>query len=146
MSGEAAVYEFPVNFTADNEYAFGFKFAENDMEVKEGDAILVYRFVGVFEEKPIWSQLPQTIMFQEGILKYEFVHTDEIFQIGMDAQFDLADLGAGWTTDQGFRMVIIPGSIRGGRVATADIDYKNYEEVAKYYNISEANVKKLELK
>jgi len=90
--------------------------------------------------------LPQTIMFPEGILKYEFIHTDEIMLINLDAQFDLALLGTGWTTGQAFRIVIVPGTIRNGRVARPDIDYKNYDEVARYYNITEKDIKKAKLK
>jgi len=146
-SGEAAVYEFgDWNFTAENEYADGLAFADNDMEVTEGSVILAYRLANVVQDKAVWSPMPQTIMFPEGLLKYDFVHTDEILQFYLDAQFDLSLLGTGWTTGQAFRIVIVPGTIRNGRVARPDIDYKNYDEVAKYYNITEKDIKRIKLK
>lgn len=85
-------------------------------------------------------------MFEEGTLQYDFIHTFDAINIFLDAQFDLAELGAGWTQEQVFRIVIIPGEFVNGRTAGKGLDYNNYEAVAKFFNIKESDVKKLELK
>lgn len=127
-------------FNAENEYALGLGFEDYGMEVLESDIVLVYRFHDVFEEMIVWKALPQMIMFEEGILQYDFLHTVEFVVITMRSQFDIAQLGEGWTTDQAFRIVVVPGEAVNGRTSGPPVDYSNYEEVIKYYNISDTNV------
>lgn len=66
----------------------------------------------------------------------------------MTANFDFATLAdvKSYTDQQSFRLVIVPGTIRNGRMASSNLDYKNYNEVAKYYNITEDKIKKIQVK
>jgi hypothetical protein len=133
------------NFAAPNfQDVIGFE--ENDIEVVEDDVIMVYRLAGAFENQPLWAPLPQTLYHPQGPFLYSFVHSPELLAIGIAGGFDLSVLPTTITTDQAFRIVIVPGTIRNGRKIMPTIDYKNYNEVAKYYQITEDKVKKIRLK
>lgn len=156
-SSAAEIYQFTgFNFTADNEYFDGLSFEANNMEVEASDIILVYNFAGAFEgedpEDPsddiiYWEQLPQTHVFEEGILQYIFIHSAVDVGINMAFNFDVSNLDPFYTTDVTFRFVIIPGEIMtSGGKSLAPVDYSNYEEVIEYYNLDDENVREISIK
>lgn len=152
----AEIYQFTgFNFTADNEYFDGLSFEANNIEVEASDIILVYSFAGVFEgedpEDPAddviyWEQLPQTYVFEEGILQYVFIHSAVDVGINMVFNFDVSNLDPFYTTDVTFRFVIIPGEIMTEGRSLAPVDYSNYEEVIEYFNLDDENVREISLK
>lgn len=147
------------DFTADNNYQLGLDFAANGLAVSEADAILVYRLWGATnDQKPIWRMLPQLIYFappegstQKETLQYDFVYTPAGLAIFMDGTTNLATLGASWTTDQVFRVVVIPGEFGQRKdgtktkinLADYNVDYNNYEEVIKYFRLADKNVRRI---
>lgn len=157
-SGAAQVFEFGADFEADEDgaYAIYLDFAANNIEVTDTDVVLAYMFRGAYTDDDdndvlLWSPLPQTLLLsQNRILQYNFLHSFAEALIYIDSQFDLATLPAAdlaaRTTGQGFRVVVIPGNLlEGGRISGSPVNLKNYEEVAKLFNLSEASVQKINL-
>jgi hypothetical protein len=148
------------NFTAETNFELGIVFADYEMPVTESDAILVYRLWNVVEQTPVWRILPQVIYLpaqdttQKVTLQYDFVHSPEALAIFMDGTADLNTLPEGLTTEQVFRIVVIPGQIAERRDGTKkkmnlsdyNVDYNNYEEVIKFFRLSDKNVRKISLK
>lgn len=138
------------NFTAENEFQLGISFEEYGIEVEESDLVLVYVLWNYIEEEemPIWKPLPSTVMFEEGLFKYDFLYSFAFVSIFLEAEFDLAELGTGWTEQQVFRIVVLPGEVVNARTTGSSLDLKSYEyeEVIKTYKIDDSNVPKYELK
>lgn len=150
--GTATVVELGYTFNAENGYTLKATFAElaealeTDITVGEADAVLVYWYLGQEEDNTsAWMPLPQTLFIEAGWLQYNFYFTPTIFNLFINSDADPATLPADYTEQQGFRIVIVPGSIPGGKVAKPDVDYKNYDEVAKYFNIKEENIRRVQL-
>src|SRR5690606_902131 len=79
----AAVYEFGnIAFTADENFAFGFGFTDNNIEVGEFDIVHAYMLALVIEgdspEEDIlyWEPLPQSYLIDEGTLEFNFFHSN----------------------------------------------------------------------
>ncbi|WP_025762018.1 hypothetical protein [Dyadobacter tibetensis] len=131
-----------VNFTKENQYRFGLRFSDAKVEVLESDVVLVY--IHWDDQKiddqilPAWRLLPQTELIQNGTLIYNFDRTKVDFSVFLRSSIPLANLGAGYTQNQNFRIVIIPADFIGGR--TAAIDYSDYQAVAKAYHIDETKI------
>ncbi len=141
----AMIFEGNGNFTAANDYSIGYDFP-NSVEVLESDAVLIYRASGqvpISGQDPaiLWQPLPQIRTMGSGILQYNFDHTFFDVSIFLDGNVDFASLGAEWTQNQYFRIVIIPGDYVSARKAT--VDFNNYEEVARTFGLDEAKVVKL---
>jgi len=147
------------NFTADDDWQLGINFEDMEMEVNESDAILVYRLYSAFEDDngeviPVWQQLPATYFLPAGMFQYGFIHTPYELAIYMQGQFDLSTLEADYTTDQIFRIVVIPAEYKlrtDGTKVKVDlskypINFKNYDEVSNYFKIKEQDVRKIEIK
>lgn len=137
------------NFSEENEYFLVLNFEEYNLTVLESDIVLVYRLHNVYEGEDgegviVWKALPQIVMFEEGILQYDFIHSFEFAGIFIDTGFEISELGEGWTTDQAFRIVVVPGEAVNGRTSGAVVDHSNYDEVIKHYNLSDKKVPKYE--
>lgn len=133
------------DFTEENEYFLGIAFEDYDIEILESDIALVFRLHTVYEDDngegvAVWRALPQIVMFEEGMLQYDYIFSYEFLAIFMDTQFDISELGEGWTTDQAFRIVVVPGEAVNARTRGTAVDHSNYEEVIKYYNLSDKKV------
>lgn len=153
------------DFTAAEDFTLGISFPDNGIEVSESDALLVYRLWNVTDAgTPIWRMLPQTVYFPPAdttlpasareSLQYDFVHTFEELAIFMDGTVDLNTLGEGWTTDQVFRLVVVPGEFAQrtdgtkSKINLADynVDYNDYEAVIKYFRLSDKHVRKIRVR
>ena len=152
-SGKATVFDLGWDFTEENDYSLYGTFADiataleiDNLEIGDNDAVLVYWYLGQEDdESDVWMPLPQTLFLEKGTLQYNFYYTKTILNLFANASFDLSTTPE-YATDQGFRIVIIPGGPAGGRIVKPSIDYKKYSEVAKYYNITEERIKKIKLK
>lgn len=141
----SAVFDVDGSFTSTNEYRIYFEFPPEEIEVFETDAVLVYRLWEKLEDPSgpidVWRLLPQTVLMQQGIMQYNFDHTFLDVSIFMDAQFNLSTLGAQWTQNQTFRVVVIPADF-ARNLRKQGVDLSNYEEVKKYYQINESQIRK----
>lgn len=151
-SGKAQVFEILVDFEAPN-YQFGFNIEdyndafETDVVIGESDVVLAFMAIGAVQEKLLWGILPQTFNPTAGQVSYRFANTDEIMVLYMVASAaTFTQLPEDYTVEQYFRLVVIPGEMMNGRTANPPTSFKSYEEVAKYYNLTEADVKKISLK
>ncbi len=127
------VFEFEqINFTGP-EYEVFLPFPD-DFESLSSDVALVYLLWDVVEvdgvDTEIWRQIPQTIITNEGMLQYNFDFSIADVRLFMDAEFDLALLGAIDTDDWVARVVIVPGDFwSSARLTSGDIQYNDLEEM-----------------
>lgn len=111
-----------------------------------GDVVLAYRASGVVNGRTVWTQIPETYYFDDGTLffTYKFNFTDIDFELYLDG-FDLntvpADLGRG----QKFRIVVVPGTnpVIMNKSVNGKVDYSDYYNVIKTYQIDDSTVKQL---
>ncbi|GAB3236017.1 collagen-like protein [Algoriphagus aestuariicola] len=129
-------YEVDLDFTEEGQYSGLFEFPE---ALIESDAVLIYRLSAVDNGRDVWRLLPQTYFFSEGVLMYNFDYTIEDFSIFLDGAIDPTILPAQWTTDQIFRVIVLPSDFPEGR-----IDYSNYEAVTAMLGIEESDFQKLQ--
>jgi len=163
-SGTAQVFEFSYPFDAESGYGLYGSWdeiattleIEDSLSVGENDAVLVYMYYGADDEdNDTWTPLPQTFFVTDGLLKFAFNHSNTFLEIFMDANFDMTNI----TTYDGtysFRVVIIPGlklRTANGQTITSKpdlttypVDFNNYEEVVKYFNLPATKAKELKLK
>ena len=144
----AQVFEIVVDFEAPN-YQVGFDIAdyndayETDVVINESDIVLAFMAIGATEEGiPFWGALPQTFNPAAGQVTYKFAQAEQIlllYMIATDAT--LAQLTEDYTVEQYFRFVVVPGEYMNARKAKPTVDLNNYEEVIKYYQIDDSNVR-----
>lgn len=135
----STVFETDVNFTEDE----GFQVAYN-LDIYEGDNLLVYLALGVDEEDIVWMSLPQTFFVEKGMVMYNYLFTKKYFSIFIDATVPSAELGAEWTDNQLFRIVVVPGEFY--QEAAARIDFSDYHAVMKWLGKGEKDIEKITLK
>lgn len=128
-------YEVEIDFTQANEFSDIFNFPTR---LEESDAVLVYRLVGVQNNRDVWRQLPQTYFFDEGVLMYNFDFTVADFAIFLDGPINYQNLGSQWRTDQVFRVIVVPSDFPRGRM-----DFSDYEAVTQWLGIEEKDFQKL---
>lgn len=121
-----------MNFTAPN-YELFLPFPD-DFETLSSDVALVYLLWDVVDvdgvATGIWRQIPQTILTNEGILQYNFDFSLDDVRLFMDAEFDLALLGAADTDDWVARVVIVPGDFwNSARMTSGELPYNELKEM-----------------
>lgn len=129
------VFEVDANFTAQNGYQEVFSFTP---PIFNSDVVMAYIRWEVQSGNTIWRALPQTVLFQEGTLIYNFDFSRVDFSLFLDSNFELSGLNDSWTRNQRFRIVIIPGEFAGAR-----LDLSDYNAVMEYLGKTEKDVKKL---
>ena len=135
--GEA--FEVEVDFTSQNAYEAIFDF---NPAIVESDVVLAYiQWEATANNQPVWRALPQNVFFNEGVLIYNYDFTQSDFRVFLDGPIDYASLGADWTQNQVFRIVVVPADFAGAR-----IDWTDYEGVTKLLGIDEDDFVKLEAK
>lgn len=133
------VFEAEVDFTEENGFAAVFNFGEG---IFEDDSFLVFREFGVTENgRSIWRLLPQTIFLENGVLIYNYEFTNQILAIFLDGAIDPETLADGFTKDQYFRIVYMPGLFAGG--GNGRVDYSDFDAVIKMLGKSEKDIIKL---
>ncbi len=131
------VFEVTASFNAGNNYSRLITF---NTPIYSSDVVLVYHLYDVVGGDDIWRLMPQTYYFgASDELVYNFDFTKYDVNLFLDANFDLATLSSTWTQNQTFRIVIVPAAFSN----KTTVDYSNYEEVIKTYNIDESKIKKI---
>ena len=146
---QAQVFEVEgVNFeynNANNLYETFLPFGDfTSFEVLPNDAVLVYQFGGTAEfdngnEENVWNQIPQTYFLEQGSIQYLPGHTTKDVEILITGNFDLSTLDSGFTTDQIFRVVIVPGV-----AAEAKLDKSDLNAVMGSLGVTEKDVQKVQ--
>ena len=130
------VYEAQVDFTEEGGYQAVF-----NLEMYDADNILIYLALGLDDqENPIWMPLPQTFFIENGMVIYNYIFSKQRLSIFLDASVPPADLGEEFTTNQYFRIVILPGQFppQNGRV-----DLNDYNAVMKWLGKEEKDIEVL---
>lgn len=126
-------FEIEIDFTEANDYAhlepYGFKTLSSDVT-------LVYILWDVENGKDIWRLLPQQIFLEEGVMQYNFDYTDVDVNIFLNATFPRSLLGNQWTTNQVFRVVVVPADLVGRP------NYSDYEATMERFNLSDQDFQK----
>src|SRR5690606_16748690 len=136
----STIFEAEVNFTAEEEYQ-----AAYNLEIYDGDNLLIYIALGVDEEENIvWMPLPQTFFVEEGMVMYNYYFTKKYFSIVMNATIPVGELGAEWTDNQYFRIVVVPGEFYQEGVA-ARINFSDYHAVMKWLGKSETDIQTIDM-
>lgn len=134
----SVVYDVSENFTMANNYEVLKTF--NNPLYNE-DVILVYRRDNS-GGTAVWQQIPRTLFLTEGELDYDFDFTanDVLLKAGGTINFanQPQAFHSTYLLNQVFRIVIVPAS--AGKVP---VDYSNYNEVIKFFNIDDSKVRKL---
>lgn len=166
VSDSAQVFEIDsVTFNAANEYSVGLDFVRGGLELSQTDIILAYLLYGVGNDSsgnptiPFWSPLPQTFYVDGKPITYSYLYSNLGMFLTLDAQFDLAEANkdyTGYTDNNVFRIVIIPGKQLGGRttgkpltkaeLSKYPVDLNDYNAVVKYFNIDDSKIKNIALK
>src|SRR5690554_6855801 len=121
------VFEKTVNFQYDfnenNYYSNVISFPSN-VEVYESDAILVYRYVVTENGMDVWTQLPQSIFYQDGtgdIFQYNFNHTFVDIQFTIEGNFDLTNIDSFYINNQTFRVAVVPSEYANKEIPMEDL-------------------------
>lgn len=126
------------SFNSGNNYALN-----QGINILSTDVILVYRDVNSNQGgSAVWEQIPVTKYLGAGReLDYGFVFDTSTVQITTTTSFEPATITAAeansWMNNQHFRIVLIPAS----NAKNANVDYRDYNSVIKYFNIDESKVK-----
>lgn len=136
------VYEYVnVDLTSTNNYRAVLNFPH---PTYTSDMVLIYRLAATGTSGDVWKVLPETYYFNDGTLDFgyrnDFTRYDaEVTLFG----YDLLGLNTSLKLDQIFRVVIIPGYF--GNKNAAAIDFSNYSEVERYFQLNKQKKKTIRL-
>lgn len=138
----ANAFRVTANFTFNGNYQEIFGLPE-DIFVLESDIVMVYLRWSESEVGYVWQPLPVTIYFSDGEFQYAFDHTKVDVRLFLDGNIDLSTLGAEWTDNQVFKVVILPADY----VNANNVNLKDVEAVMRLVDKSEVksyNIKELQ--
>ena len=106
-----SVFEIEGDFTASNEYELFFDFP-NNFEIYDTDVVLVYILWDVVnvngKNTDVWRALPQTLVFDQGVLQYNFDYTVNDVRVFLETTMSPGELLPAETQDQVFRIAVLP--------------------------------------
>lgn len=106
-----------VNFTAANDYFENFRFTR---AISPEDKISAFILWEIDNGTDIWRPLPQTVFLSQGIFVYNFDFTRSDFSFFIEANFDRATIPSGFSRNQIFRVIVLPGKFSGSRIDMND--------------------------
>lgn len=112
----------------------GFRIARNlPFVMYDSDVVLIYRQTGTLNNgSPVWQSIPTTLYLQQGELDYDFDFSKVDFTIYADGTYNIGTTPE-FLNNQTFRVVMVPASFKN-----ANVDYKDYNSVIKYFNIDDS--------
>ncbi|MGB3465270.1 MAG: hypothetical protein WBA74_08370 [Cyclobacteriaceae bacterium] len=121
-------YEFSFNMTDYRELLI----FPDDFQALDTDMVLVY-FLWEIDDNgnDIWRLLPQNLFTSNGLLQYNFDFTKFDASVFIESEFNPNLLGDSYLNDWIARVVVIPANFTGR------VDYSNYEEVSKTFDLKE---------
>lgn len=147
------IFDFEIDFAAPN-------FAVNGtypagVTVGEADLVLAYQLFFVQNSVPYWAPLPQTY-FLEGNkpVTYNFAYSTQSLLLLMQGDpAVLAAAGEDFLKAQAFRVVVLPGKklrTEGGKAGfnpkDYPVDFNKYEDVVRYFQLSDKQVPRIRLR
>jgi hypothetical protein len=106
-----SVFEIEGDFTASNQYQLFYDFP-NNFEIYDTDVVLVYILWDVVnvngKNTDVWRALPQTLVFDQGVLQYNFDYTVNDVRVFLETTMSPGELLPAETQDQVFRIAVLP--------------------------------------
>jgi hypothetical protein len=114
-----------------------------DVEVLETDVVLIYRLDAVGQlddgsDVDEWSMLPQNFFTDDGTIQYVFNHTFVDTEIFIDGNYNLSGLSDDFTSNQIFRIAIIPANF----YESANFDSSDFGSLMNALDLKEQDIKK----
>ncbi len=131
-------YEYDVEFQYEEDANIYLSLLEFPPTEKPSDAILVYRLETI-EDVETWNLIPKSYFFDEGILQISSNHTDQDVELVIEADFDLENLDASFTSNQYYRVVVVPSDFE----QSTGVDTSNMNAVMNALDLKESDVKKV---
>lgn len=141
----AEVYEVTkVNFDASNNYNPIIPLVP---AILPSDMVLVYRLSGSTNGNDIWTSLPDTYFLSDGTRDFGFNFDFSINDVALYLEGrNLATVSTNFRLNQIFRIVIIPGYVTGNTSKkVSKSEFLDYNAVVEKYNITENQVKKIDI-
>jgi hypothetical protein len=146
------VFDFEIDFAAPN-YAVNGSYPAG-VTVGEGDLVLVYQLFFAQNNVPYWAPLPQTYFLDGQPVTYNFAYsTQSLLLLLQGDPTVLAAAGDPYLKAQAFRVVVLPGKkkrMEGGKATfnpkDYPVDFNKYEEVVRYFNLSDKQVPRTRLR
>ena len=128
----SSAFEIVVDFNDANNYelieAYGF-------DVYPSDVTLVYILWDTINGQDVWRLMPQTVVFDDGSLVYNFDFTQDDVRFFLDGTTNFSTLDDVWTQNQVFRVVVVPADNVDG------IDINNINAVLDINNIQSIDIR-----
>lgn len=132
-------YEYDVEFQYDANANIYTSLLEFPPTEEPSDAILVYRLETI-NDVETWNLIPKSYFLDEGILQISSNHTDQDVELLIEADFDLNGLDDSFTTNQYYRVVVVPSDFE----QSTGVDASNMNAVMNALDLKESDVKKVE--
>jgi len=136
-----SVFDIIGDFTEENNYTLSTIFPDN-IEVFESDIVLVYILWEQTEidgePADVWRLLPQTAVFDEGILQYNFDYTFADVLIFMEGTLDPNLYQPEDTDNQVFRIAVLPADL----VTKKSVDISDIGSVLNSLQINPTTIQK----
>ena len=128
-------YVFDYEFTFNRDTYSQLLVLPDNFQATSTDAMLVYLLWEVDEDnREIWRLLPQGVFTPDGLLQYNFDHTQYDASVFLEAEFNLDLLGPSYLEDWVARVVVIPANYTGR------LDYTDYEAVKKTFKLKDTEL------
>ena len=131
------------DFTPENNYMLYYAFADDNIEVYDGDVVLVYILWKTASTTDggtidVWRLLPQTVVLDGGgVLQYNYDHTYADVQIFLEG--DLTNLLPAETDNQNFRIAVLPATL----LQNNNIDITDINAVMKSMDLNLNSIKEV---
>lgn len=123
-------FEIELDFNAANNYQY---IEPYGFQVLSSDVTLVYILWETINGQDIWRLVPQNVIFQEGILTYNYDFTQDDVRFFLDGTINFNSLNPSYTQNQVFRVVVIPADNVGR------LNYNDLSVVMDAYGITTFN-------
>jgi len=123
----SSAFEIELDFNAANNFEF---IEPYGFEVFPSDVTLVYILWDTIDGQDVWRLLPQDVLFDDGVLVYNFDFTRDDVRFFLDGTTDLLALDPVWTQGQVFRVVVVPAD------NVDSIDINNLDAIISLGNIT----------
>jgi len=106
-----SVFEIEGDFNQSNQYELFFDFPSK-FEIYDTDVVMVYILWDVVnvngKNTDVWRPLPQTLVYDQGILQYNFDYTVNDVRVFLKTTMAYSELKPSETQDQIFRIAVLP--------------------------------------
>lgn len=131
-----------VNFNSAN--GFRSDYYEFNPPIEPSDKLLAFILWDVDNGTDVWRALPQVnFQFSAGIFSYNYDFTRFDFSFFMEGNFNLSSLPAEFTTNQVFRVVVLPADFAS---VNARVNFDDYDSVMALLGKTDADIIRLQPK